>query len=53
MEMTNLEYIQFNIGYTFKKRGLLCQAFTRKSYSEENKNALHSVSPKQKVEAVS
>ncbi|MBO5294345.1 MAG: hypothetical protein J6B71_03770 [Clostridia bacterium] len=41
MEMTNLEYIQFNIGYTFKKRGLLCQAFTRKSYSEENKNALH------------
>lgn len=41
MEMTNLEYIQLHIGYTFKKRGLLCQAFTRKSYTEENKNALH------------
>ena len=41
MEMTNLEYIQFHIGYTFKKKGLFCQAFTRKSYTEENKNALH------------
>lgn len=41
MEMKNLEYIQLHIGYTFKNRGLLCQAFTRKSYTEENKNALH------------
>jgi ribonuclease-3 len=41
MEMTNLEYIQLHIGYTFKNKGLLCQAFTRKSYTEENKNALH------------
>lgn len=41
MEMTNWEYIQLHIGYTFKKRGLLCQAFTRKSYTEENKNALN------------
>lgn len=41
MEMTNLEYIQLHIGYTFKKRGLLCQAFTRKSYTQENKNALN------------
>ena len=41
MEMTNFEYIQFRIGYTFKNRGLLCQAFTRKSYTEENKNALN------------
>ena len=41
MEMKNLEYIQLHIGYTFENRGLLCQAFTRKSYTEENKNALH------------
>lgn len=41
MEMTNLEYIQFHIGYTFKNKGLLCQAFTRRSYTEENKNALN------------
>ncbi len=41
MEMTNLEYIQLHIGYTFKNRGLLRQAFTRKSYTEENKNELH------------
>ena len=41
MEMKNLEYIQLHIGYTFKNRGLLCQAFTRKSYTEENKNALN------------
>lgn len=41
MEMTNFEYVQLRIGYTFKKKGLLCQAFTRKSYTEENKNALN------------
>ncbi|MBQ9805097.1 MAG: hypothetical protein IJW49_01115 [Clostridia bacterium] len=41
MEMKNGEYIQLHIGYTFKNRGLLCQAFTRKSYTEKNKNALN------------
>lgn len=40
MEMTNLEYVQHQIGYVFRRKGLLCQAFTRKSYTEENNNAL-------------
>ena len=33
--------IQAQIGYTFENLKLLCQAFTRKSYTEENKNALN------------
>ena len=40
MEMTKWEHIQASIGYTFKNVGLLVQAFTRKSYAEENKGAL-------------
>lgn len=41
MEMTNLQYIQLHIGYTFKNSSLLCQAFTRKSYTDENRSALN------------
>ena len=39
MEMTNLEYVQHQIGYVFRRKGLLCQAFTRRSYTEESNNA--------------
>ena len=39
MEMKNAEYIQSKIGYTFRRVGLLCQAFTRKSYTSENRHA--------------
>ena len=41
MELTNLEYVQLHIGYEFKNIGLLVQAFTRKSFTEENKYALN------------
>lgn len=41
MEMTNLQEIQSELGYNFKNWKLLCQAFTRKSYTEENKDALN------------
>ena len=41
MEMTRSRWIQDQIGYDFKHEGLLCQAFTRRSYTEENKNAPH------------
>ena len=40
MEMTKWEHIQASIGYTFKNVGLLVQAFTRKSYAEENRGVL-------------
>lgn len=36
MTELNLESIENQIGYHFKKSGLLCQAFTRKSYAQEN-----------------
>ena len=41
MNLTNLEYVQLKIGYNFKRKGLLVQAFTRKSYTEQNKHALN------------
>lgn len=36
-----LSYVQNKIGYTFKKENLLLQAFTRRSYSSENRNFQH------------
>lgn len=39
MEMTNLERIQLRIGYEFKNRALICQAFTRKSFTDEHPQA--------------
>ena len=36
MDVKDLNFIQDQIGYTFKNRDLLQQAFVRKSYSEEN-----------------
>ena len=37
----HMKSIQERIGYVFKNPDLLKQAFTRKSYTEEHKNALH------------
>ncbi len=39
MQIANGQYVQSQIGYQFKNRGLLVQAFTRKSYTEENPHA--------------
>ena len=36
MEQSDLQFIQDQIGYTFNNLDLLQQAFTRRSYSEEN-----------------
>ena len=36
MEQNDLIFIQSQIGYTFNNLDLLQQAFTRRSYSEEN-----------------
>ena len=41
MKMTNLQHVEKQIGYSFKNGELLLQAFTRRSFAEENKNTPH------------